>query len=203
MPTPPGFADIAIQITHIGLSRPAYLTFGIDPTATDPQNIASSIAETLNEALSIKTLIDQECVFSEVRVSLGTDGTEDLVGGLTTNVACTLGGTALPPNCALLVHKRTARGGRRGRGRLFIPWGAGETAVDEAGIISASHMGIATSALEFWRTSLASAQCPMVLLHQPSAPGTEHPTAPGAPNVVTALTPDKLISTQRRRLGRR
>ncbi len=196
MPTPPGFASVAVQIVHAGLSRPAYLTFGVDPSATDPQSVAASISGTMAAAGSLASVLDSETVISEVRVSLGTDGGEDLVGGITTSITGGTGHSSLPPNCAFLVHKRTARGGRRGRGRLFIPWCSSETNVDEAGIIQTAYLNTFQTAMNTWLSGLAAGSCPMVLLHDPGI------TSPGPPNVVTALTVDKLISTQRRRLGR-
>ena len=44
--------------------------------------------------------------------------------------------------------------------------------------------------------ALTSGGVPMVILHNPGK------TVPGAPNTVTSLSVDRLIATQRRRLGR-
>jgi hypothetical protein len=203
VPTPPGFASASVQIVHSGLSRPSYITFGVNPTATDPQTVASAVATTFTDAAGFKSRLDNETVITQVLVSLGTDGGEDLVGAVAANVAGANTQATLPPNCAVLVHKRTARGGRRGRGRLFIPWYVGEASVDEAGVLLTGELNLAQAALNVWLASLATQNVPMVLLHDVSAPGTVHPTTPGPPDVVTSLTVDKLISTQRRRLGRR
>lgn len=197
MPTPSGFGAISVQIVHSGMTRPAYLTFGVDPASTDPQTVAGLISGGIAAAGSLASALDTECTVSEVRVSLGTDGGEDIVGGLSTAVAGGSGTTSVPPNCAVLVHKRTARGGRRGRGRLFIPWCVGEGSVDEAGIIASAAQTSIQNAMNTWLNNMTTNNVPMVLLHDPGI------TVPGAPNLVTALSVDKLISTQRRRLGRR
>lgn len=202
MPTPPGFANVSVQLTLAGLTRPAFITFGVDCIDTDPQIIAGKVNTANAAAGSLMSVFDNSVSTPEIRVSVGTDGGEDLVGQLTSvNVGATAK-TTLPANCAVLVHKVTTRGGRRGRGRLFIPWIVDETSVDEAGLIAGAMITTLQSAMNTWRTALASNGVPMYLLHDASVPGTAHPTTPGAPNEVTALQVDKLISTQRRRLGR-
>jgi len=85
---------------------------------------------------------------------------------------------------------------------MFLPWAMDEGSVDEAGIITPAAVTPIQTAMNLFRTNLSSGGNPMVLLHEPSAPGTAHPSTPGAPNVVTSMIVDPLISTQRRRLGR-
>jgi len=202
MATVPGFADISIQLVLAGLNRPAYITFGVDPVDTDPTTVGAAVLAASIGAGSLMSIMDSSVTLRQVRVSLGTDGSEDLVG-IATGTA--VGGTAkttLPPNCAQLVHKMTARRGRRGRGRMFVPWCVDEGSTDEAGLIAAGVVTANATALNTWRNALSAGGNPMVVLHDPSKPGTAHPTTPGAPNVVTSLVCDPLISTQRRRLGR-
>lgn len=202
MPTPPGFAQVSVEMQQATVSRPAYITFGVDPTDTDPLLVGAAIGGTIAAAGSLVSMLDSSVTVTAVRVSLGTDGGEDIVGIHPMSLPGTTTKTALPPNCAMLVHKVTTRGGRRGRGRLFLPWVVSENNCDEGGIIDSSVLTSSQTALGVWRAGLATAQCPMVILHDPSPPGTVHPTTPGAPNLVTSLVADRLISTQRRRLGR-
>jgi hypothetical protein len=96
----------------------------------------------------------------------------------------------------MLVHKGTARGGRRGRGRLFIPWCLNNSDIGEDGLIGTTSMSSRQSAMNVFLAKLATESVPMVLLHDQGL------TAPGSPDAVTYLNVDKLISTQRRRLGR-
>lgn len=202
MGTVPGFADVSLQLVLTGLNRPAYVTFGVDPSDTDPMTIAGAINTAASSAGSLMSQMDANVTLRSVRVSLGTDGSEDVVGVLSASTTGSLAKNTLPPNCALLVHKLSARGGRRGRGRMFIPWVVSETDCDEAGLILTGSVTAYQSALNTFRSALSSSGNPMVLLHEPSQPGVGHPSTPGAPNVVTALIADPLISTQRRRLGR-
>ena len=196
MPTAPGFADVSVEFTHSLLPRPAYITFGVDPTATDPAQVATSVSLALNTAGSLLSLVDSNVTMSGIRVSLGTDGSEDLVYDAQYTIACTKSGASTPPNVAVLVHKNTARGGRRGRGRFFIPWAWPNTQMTETGIIAAADVTTMQNACTTFLSALATQTVPMQLLHGPGQ------TAPGAPNQVLSLTVDRLISTQRRRLGR-
>src|SRR6185503_11782061 len=201
MATVPGFADVALQLVLSCLNRPAYITFGVDPADTDPMLIAGAINTAASTAGSLMSIMDSNVTLRSVRVSLGTDGSEDVVGVLTGTTVGGVSKTTLPPNCAMLVHKLTGRGGRRGRGRMFIPWCVDEGVCDEAGIITPAAVTPIQSALTAFRVALNSGGNPMVILHEPSQPGVAHPSTPGAPNVVTALVADPLISTQRRRLN--
>jgi len=196
MPTAPGFADVSMELTLTGFSRPAYITYGIDPSETNPVLIAADLYNAWNYAGSVNSVMDSNTTLTGIRVSLGTDGGGDIVASPLYTLVGGAGKSSVPPNCAVLVHKTTARGGRRGRGRLFIPWMLAETEVDEAGIIMAATITTFNAALAVWLGRLNASNMPMVVLHGPGRTPTP------APDVVTQLAADRLISTQRRRLGR-
>lgn len=193
----PGFADVSMEFRHTLMSRSAYITFGVDPTSADPIAIATAVAAAYTAAGSLRTLVDTDTVLRDITVRLGQDGAPPLVGTNQPNsTGQAAGQTSLPPNCAVLVHKKTALGGRRYRGRLFLPWCIGEGSVDESGVIGSSNVTAMTAALEVWRAALASGTNPMVILHSTGI--SPVPTA----TPVTSLQADPLISTQRRRLPR-
>jgi len=196
MPTPPGFADCSYEIRQLGLTRPAYLTFGVDPVDTDPAIIAGSLQSAFLASGSMKSILDSSATLTAVRVSLGTDGTADLVTVLSTSQAGGMVGVTTPPNVAVLVHKSTSRGGRRGRGRMYLPWCAQATQIDEAGQVNATLLTTLNAAMLAWKVALTAANCPLVLLHGPGKTGIP------APDPVTSLSCDRLAATQRRRLGR-
>lgn len=197
MPTAPGYADVSLKFTQTGLIRPAFVTFGIDPTGTDPAIMATSVQASWNDGGSLKSVTDNSCTLVGVRVSYGTDGSADLVYDLTTSdTGGAVGAATLPGNCAVLCRKVTARGGRRGRGRFYLPWVAQETVVDEAGIITPANVTTIQTACNNFMTSLTTRGVPMYLLHE------EGRTAIPPPDLVTQLVVDRLIGTQRRRLGR-
>lgn len=202
MPTAPGFCTCAIEIKHTALARSAFITFGADPTATDPFAIAASVNVAASATGSLKAILDTNCSIIGSRVSLGTDGTEDVVGSATTAVVGLKSVSGIPPNVALLVHKRTARGGRRGRGRFYIPFAVNTAAITEDGRIAPAEVTTLQTAMDTFLTQINTTVGPMVVLHRTSAPGVDHPTNPGPPSTVTGLAVDNLVATQRRRLGR-
>lgn len=203
MATPPGFALCSYELKHSLMSRSAFLTFGVDPSGTDPNAVATQVRAAFTAPSSLASVIDANVTLQNTRVSLGTDGGEDIVGADQTTFACTKGQSSAPANCAVLVHKRTARGGRRGRGRMYLPWACSVTTLTEAGGIAAADISAIQAAVTVWLASMSSGVGPVVLLHRPSSPDIQGPpTTPGSPNVVTSMTVDPLIATQRRRLGR-
>ena len=202
MPTVPGFAACSYELRHALVSRSAYLTFGIDCTGTDPAAVATQLRSAFTATNSLYTKLDANVTLLASRVSMGTDGTEDIVGINSNPVTCMSSMVGPPPNVAVLVHKRTARGGRRGRGRMYIPWALATTDITEAGIITGTTVSGWQTAVDAWAASLAAGAGPLVILHRSSLPGTTKPTVAGPPNPVTSLTVDTLVATQRRRLGR-
>lgn len=202
MATPAGFADCSYEIKHSLVSRSAFLTFGCDPTATDPTSVATGLAAAFASPGSLFSIIDLNVTLVRTRVSLGTDGGEDLVGVASNQVACTKSIASTPPNVAALVHKTTARGGRRGRGRMYIPWSLAGGTLAESGALAAGDVTAINAGVTAWLTAVSSTVGPVVLLHRPSGPEVSPPTTPGPPNVVTNMSVDPLVGTQRRRIGR-
>jgi hypothetical protein len=196
MAVPPGYADVSIRLTLTGMSRPSYITFGVDPSDPDADTIAAAIYTSTTSAGSFLSRLDNSVSLGPITVRVGQDGGEALVG---TDERVIAGGGSLtspPPNVALLVHKRSARGGRRGRGRMFVPWYLNETDIDEAGLVLNATVASINTVLSTWKANLSGAGVPMVILHEAGL------TTPGLPDVVTNLFADKLVATQRRRLGR-
>ena len=202
MATPPGFALCSYELKHSSMSRSAFITFGCDPSSADPNAVAALLATSFSTPGSLFACIDANVQLQSTRVSMGTDGGEDLVGASTILVACSRSISSLPANCATLVHKLTARGGRRGRGRFYIPWTATATSTAENGTLLAADITAVQNAVNTWRADVATRVGPLVLLHRPSALGTQRPTTPGPPNDITDMRVDALVATQRRRLGR-
>jgi len=108
------------------------------------------------------------------------------------------GGEAYAPNTALLVTKNTSLGGKRGKGRMFVP-GLSEGDVANNGIVLAGPLaGFQTS----WNAALTQLQSltllPMLLHSYDPALGQ----SPQVPTEVTSFVPQALIATQRQRLRR-
>jgi hypothetical protein len=108
------------------------------------------------------------------------------------------GGTAAVPGCtpqvSYLLKKITARGGRKGRGRMYLP-GPPEDAVDAYGLLSESQFdALTTAVVDFAAQMLAATNFgKLVLLH--TDPLEE-------PDDFTNFFPETKVATQRRRLDR-
>jgi hypothetical protein len=194
--TPPGFSDVSIRFDLAGMARPAYVTFAVDSSETDPLLTAADVLNAWSFTGSINARLDSNVTVSEITVRQGTDGGEDLVGVLSATTVGGRAGTSGPPSVAVLVHKRTARGGRRGRGRMFLPWCLNTSSVSENGVIQTSDVNTIAASCIVFKDQLAASGSPMVLLHNPGQ------TAMGPPDLVTTMSVSPLIGTQRRRLGR-
>lgn len=106
----------------------------------------------------------------------------------------TSSGTAAPPNVAVLAHKNTGQGGRRGRGRMFLP-GVSEGFIDPNGALTSAAITQINSDLASWYSSIVGiATVDDVLLYHNNDLGNLSPT------IVTGFTVDSKVATQRRRL---
>lgn len=110
-------------------------------------------------------------------------------------------GAPIPVNTAFLVKKKTALGGRRNRGRMFVPAGAYSSAnwVSGAGIVAPEQLAKMGTGLDSFQTSLQSdneSGPPLdpVLFHQPGE------ALEGDPTLIIDFICDSKIATQRRRL---
>jgi hypothetical protein len=192
-----GWSNVSLFITNSTDPRPAAITFGVNSEGKNASDVWTAVTQSLSGATSIKSKISSQCAFSRCRVTHGTDGGDDIIFDQAFSQACTGALDVMPPNVALLVHKRTARGGRRGRGRFFIPWILPDTYVAPNGVIDATHLASLNTSFNVWFTELNTRGTPMALLPQPSDLSST-PT----PINLTSLSCDPLVSTQRRRLHR-
>lgn len=129
--------------------------------------------------------------FTGTRVLVGQAGGSPLVFESTaSSIVGSNVGPALPPNCAYLVSKRTALGGRAHRGRMYLPpFLLGEDAVPVTGVMLEAQR----SALQT-RVNSAFGSGEKVILHDSLTPGALPPT------VITSFRVQPRLATQRRRL---
>jgi hypothetical protein len=124
--------------------------------------------------------------------SFGTiDG--DVVGEFHDHEQGTVSDSPITSNCALLVKKNTALGGRRNRGRFYAPpTFLNEGAVDASGNIAAGPLATLQTLWTNLFNELATADLEPQLFHQ----GAGAPV----PTPIVAFTVDPMIATQRRRM---
>jgi hypothetical protein len=191
---PPGFGEVVVPFTHEGLGRSSVITFGIQPGGLALPDPSANVQASIDEFI-VPTL-DTNVSAGPVEVRVGQDGGEPITYFADHSTVGTKSTNSLAANSALLVKKLTARGGKRGRGRMFFPWVLGEDEVDEIGVVAPSVVTSLQAGFNDWLDDLETRFVPMVLLHSSGI------SAPGSPNTVTRLVVDRLIGTQRRRLGR-
>lgn len=201
---PPGYAELVIPHRHPLLARSALITMGIQ--LNDVPDFAGvnfmQLAYTDNV---FAVLGDSQVIVGPSYVRVGQDGGEALtVTGTATYTGSTGTSAAINAGQALLVHKLSSRGGRRGKGRMYVPWVIEEGNVDDVGRLAPSTLSGAQGVMDDFLTALNAVTevDAMVLLHSPSGEGVANPTPPGLPNVVNSLLVDAIVGSQRRRLGR-
>lgn len=194
---PPGFAHCFLRWTVAGDAEEMLSSIGVRLQAgiADPALVAGNIVTHWTASHTAATLGNQ-WVLVGARAYVGNDG-DPTVGEFIVNQAGTSATGKLPNNCAVLFQKRTALGGRRNRGRMFIPSGyVGEASVGDSGaIVPADLVQMQTRATNF----LTAIQNEPVVM---DAAVVLHSSTPATPTVITSLTVANKIATQRTRMRR-
>lgn len=178
-----------------------FTTFGVNGTDfLDSLEVMSVACSTAFE-LGFQGLLSNECIIVGAHIAYNGTGPDPIRVMVQRNNRGSSSSDKLPQNCAALLRKGTGRGGRSGRGRMFLPGILQESKVSQTGIIANDHLtAIQEGADEFFTQlesgvpGVGSGPLPMVLFHNEGAPGGDDPTD------VSSLIVDPKISTQRRRL---
>ena len=190
MVIPAGFAQVNLIFTGAAVPTGAQVTFGVDPEASQTPADVALIVETALIASGILANLSTALAVTAILVKFGPNETGPSIERAT-NLPGTSASAVEAPNTAVLVHKLTAFGGRRGRGRNYWP-GIGEGAVDSSGALLPQVRADLETDMEAFRNELADLLAPMVLLHSDAT----------APYGVDSLSVDARVATQRRRLRR-
>jgi hypothetical protein len=186
-----------MQFFLAGDAEAMVVTVGVDSGAEDDPSV---LADAVWSRLSGSGTIFQSSSLTEdwtmgpfvasIMTSTGPQigtGESSVTGTITTH-------TTLPQNCAVLVQKRTARGGRRGRGRMYFPpVYPNEASSGPTGNLDPVPFAAWQEAMvDFHTVSVAEGQ-PLVLLHSVEAGAI-------APDPITSLVAQQRLATQRTRL---
>jgi hypothetical protein len=197
MPVPVGFYEATFLFSNddssrISTSALGFLFLGVTPpTASEAANDLQGISSGSGMPFAGGEMID-DWSFEGVSVAQGTSE-GDLVGQELVTVPGTVTDSTVPMNCSLIVQKNTALGGRRNRGRMFIPpIILNDGAVDVAGNIAPGPLATIQGNFNDWYAALVAADWEPALFHQGA--GAPVPTA------ITSFTVQSLIGTQRRRM---
>lgn len=178
---PPGHSLIAHQHSVSGSTRPMLVTYGLDAvlTGSDLIGLHQAWGDTLVSIMSSSVTLETTTVY--IDGGAFESYSEPIVG---TNAA-----TMAPPNLAYLLNKRTARVGREGRGRWYLP-GVAEGDVNNVGQLTAGIQSDIAAQVAAFLAFLPDVAAQMVLLHSGSSD----------PDTITSITVNPLAATQRRRL---
>jgi hypothetical protein len=191
---PVGYGLAKVNVGIIG-AEPYIFTFGFDgDVAEDPSADAAEI-DTIMRAAGRPFVAAN---FSSQWSYRGVDVTRMTATGPTLGTSATtvVGSASLataPPQVAMILAKHTARGGRMGRGRCFLPpiWIA-ENNLDASGIWATSNLTTVQAFFTSLLTALLASDCPPVLLHSDGS----------TPDAITSWTLEPACATQRRRMKR-
>lgn len=191
---PVGSGQATFVARAAGATKNSTWSLGYDsPTPGDPTADAEAIFEAISNgstspynAANIVTgwsFLGVDCTWM--------DDTGPLLGSFFQTVIGTNSTNPMPLNCAILCNKTTAVGGRKGRGRMFLPPTLGtELDVDGAGNIAPSAVAVYQSYITKFRVDLVAAGYTPLLLH----------SEPGAPTPINSFAIQGQIATQRRRM---
>lgn len=201
-----GYAQISHFFGGAGLPEGAAVVYGIklDELLPDPLTIATACHANWEATLLVEqsvevSLLSTICKFGPDSTGAWAEYSEVLAGGDGAN------GTSSA--VAYLLTKQSALGGRRGRGRMFVP-GVGESYVNSAGQLTTGKVTSLNTKADDLLSNLTSQDRPMVILHGPS---TEWVLDDGKPKrvpvagpvpeatIVTSLVASSEVATQRRR----
>lgn len=197
---PAGFGQCTYELKATGDPQPWNLVTGFEATN---EGTGAAYALTLLDAFVSHVLpqIHDSVVLTGAKLSLGQSGGADpIVSFFNSGENGDTGGDMLPQNSAVLVSKNTAFGGRKNRGRMFIPLMAESSQVDNVGNIATTKVNFLQSGFTAFLDKLSGPSviggiaAPMVILHNDTGASTPDPTP------VTSLTVKSVIATQRRRL---
>lgn len=199
-------ALITQPLRHSLVGRDAQVTLAaIAAGGETAQDIADDFQANWNT--NIAPALDNNVLSLPPLVRLG-DGTNvpGVAVGVGAAVAGTFSGADLPPQVAVLIKKNTGIGGKKNRGRIYVPWQVPGSVVDERGTILAANVTAIqsnfTALLLQMQTDLAPMCIPNKTLVLTPPDVHPHVTAINAgPNVIT-LTVETVVATQRRRLPR-
>lgn len=186
-------AEVTHRIEVADGPYPANVVYGVDnSTGLTAEAIAATAAEAFGDTL-MQYLVNVASL-TNTRAKRGPNSTGSSADDGYVQAGLE-GSNSAPPNVAVVIQKRTATGGRTGRGRMYLPF-IDETKIDRGGVLDSTYQSNVQAAADAFISALAAADIPMVLLHQLGGSSDD------TPHLVTSLNVAQRVGTQRRRLRR-
>jgi hypothetical protein len=200
--------ELTIDYAGAGLPHGANTVIGIHKTTAAALNQSDCDYLALRWSLRITELLSSSV--SQVSATLKCGPNETGPSFLSTTVQAGLA-TAMGASApSVLVRKNTALGGRRGRGRIYLP-GISESNIDPGGYLNGTYLASVQSNFVSLMTDWLTINCVPTVTHSanlidnPSPPPFQIPDptwVPIGPTVVTSFSVQAQVATQRRRQRR-
>jgi hypothetical protein len=190
---PISFANVRYVFQCNGIIAPMGFSIGTDVGAGETAaTISAATTDAFDDVIwTAGTSASNQYTFVGVEVTQMT-GTGPVVASSSLNRPGTLATTVPPSNLAMLVTKVTGQGGRKNRGRMYIPTAMlFETEVDHSGRMAA---GTVTAWQNKWNAFLNRLQTDAL------QPWLFHSDPADIPTLITAFKVESLAATQRRRM---
>lgn len=188
------FGGIGITSTEIWA-----LTFGID-VATPPYTQANNDGLLDDFINDFAPILSSNYSIQGLRMSIAQDGDPLVFTSEDPTFGARPGGSEEPPQIAALVRKNTGVGGRRNRGRWYLPGVLNDADVDMTGGITTTRRTAIQDQMNLLFSAFSASNniTGMVILHSWD---TATPPVPAPnPTPVAALAVQQFVGTQRRRL---
>lgn len=184
---PAGFYETIVHWSLPGQSGDIITSFGWDGhDAADPP-VFEDVVSAINQLLGN---LSNQCAITGVTFDLGSSAADNPTHESSDGNVGLSSGTPMPANCAALIQKRGALGGRRNRGRFYLP-GITKTGVEDDGSLNSTYVGsLQTNVDGMLGDQAANSDTPVVF----------HQSAPFTPTNVGVWTVQPKIATQRTRL---
>jgi hypothetical protein len=196
---PAGHAEAVFHLRLSGDAEDMLTTIGVRMDAG--QAVTLGLATAMADLYGASLLGVSGAGYSLVEVELkeGPDGNgpQGTWAGLKTSANAS---QPVPSNTAVLLSKITGFGGRRNRGRMYIP-GPAEILSDGRGQLSdADVTAMQSEATGFYNglVAMGGVDVPVIFHSTPDKLGVPQPAI--APTPITAIAVEKLLATQRRRM---
>lgn len=186
MTIPAGYSEVSFVYGGGGIQGEAVVTLGLQNILGGTPADICDVMETLWDPVVAATSVSVVACTS-IRVKNGPDATGPFAEkGV--NLIGDQGTDAVPPQVAILVRKTTALGGRKGRGRFYLP-SPPDVTVNTDGAFLQAFIDDTNGILETFRDDAVTGNLPPVLLHEDAT----------APSPITALLMQARTGSQRRR----
>lgn len=202
-----GLILVSQRLARTDMSRVAEVTYSLATAGAVDASVAEDAADDFfaNFVATFGTILDSEVLIQPTIVRLG-DGSDTPFEAVAAGAAVAGGNAELmvPVNCAVLIKKLTALGGKANRGRTYMPFALTATDCSENGTILGTRVTADQTVADTFLAQLATDTTPMIISHRVF-------NTPLPPHFVTAITVGPLVTsykvegqigTQRRRLGR-